>query len=83
VFAERVSSVAPERPQLAAALDYVRDGDKLVVHRLDRLARNMGNLLEIVERLKAKGVALRCLDPEIDTSSATGQNVAPTHIFSS
>jgi DNA invertase Pin-like site-specific DNA recombinase len=79
VFTERVSSVAPERPQLAAALDYVRDGDKLVVHRLDRLARSMANLLEIVERLKAKRVALRCLDPEIDTSSATGELIL--HMF--
>ena len=48
LFSEQVSSVA-QRPQLAAALDYVRDGDKLIVTRLDRLARGMGDLLEIAE----------------------------------
>jgi DNA invertase Pin-like site-specific DNA recombinase len=75
VFSERVSSVSPTRPQLAAALDFVREGDKLVVTRLDRLARSMANLLEIAERLKAKGVALQVLDPAMDTASATGELV--------
>jgi DNA invertase Pin-like site-specific DNA recombinase len=72
LFTEQVSSVA-KRDQLAAALDFVRDGDKLIVTRLDRLARGMGDLLGIAERLRAKGVALQVLDPAMDTSTATGE----------
>jgi len=79
VFSEQVSSVAPERPQLNAALDYVREGDTLIVYRLDRLARSMGNLLEIVKQLQARRVNLRVLDPEIDTASATGELIF--HLF--
>ena len=62
LFSEQVSSVA-QRLQLAAALDFVRDGDKLIVTRLDRLARGMGDLLEIAEQLRGKAVALQVLDP--------------------
>ena len=56
-FQEQVSSVAA-RPQLEAALDFVRDGDIFVVTKLDRLARSVANMLEIVARLEKKGVAL-------------------------
>ena len=55
VFRERVSSVA-RRDQLEAALDYCREGDVLVVTKLDRLARSMADLVVITSRLKAKGV---------------------------
>lgn len=71
-FSEMVSSVAA-RDQLAAALDFVREGDTLVVTRLDRLARSTADLLSIVATLDAKGVALRILDfggGEVDTKSA-------------
>jgi DNA invertase Pin-like site-specific DNA recombinase len=68
LFSEQVSSVA-QRLQLAAALDFVRDGDNLIVTRLDRLARGMGDLLEITEQLRGKGVAFQVLDPAMDTSS--------------
>lgn len=79
VFTEQVSSVAAVRPQLDAVLDFVRAGDKLVVTRLDRLARSMENLLQIAGRLKAKGVALQIMDPAMDTSSATGELIF--HVF--
>ena len=75
LFAERVSSVA-KRAQLEAALDYVRDGDTLVVTKPDRLARSVADLLAIIGRLEAKGVALRVLSmggTELDTRSATGK----------
>lgn len=75
IFSEQVSSVG-ERVQLEAALDYVREGDTLVVTKLDRLARSTSNLLDIVNRLEAKGVALRILDfggSAVDTSSPTGK----------
>lgn len=72
VFAEQVSSVA-EREQLVAAIDYLRDGDRLVVTKLDRLARSMRDLLEIVERIEAKGAGLRILAMNLDTTTATGK----------
>lgn len=72
VFAEQVSSVA-ERSQLEAAIDYLREGDALVVTKLDRLARSMRDLLDIVDRVKAKGAALRILNMNLDTSTATGE----------
>lgn len=73
VFSERVSSVA-RRPQLEAALDYVREGDTLTVGKPDRLARSVSDLLSIIGRLEAKGVALRVLSMggrEVDTRNPT------------
>ena len=67
-----MSSVA-QRPQLEAALDYLRDGDVLVITKLDRLARSVADLVAIGERLEAKGVALKVLDQAIDTSTPTGR----------
>jgi DNA invertase Pin-like site-specific DNA recombinase len=61
VFQEQVSSVAA-RTQLDAALDFMREGDVFMVTKLDRLARSVAHLLQIVERLKAKRVALRILE---------------------
>jgi DNA invertase Pin-like site-specific DNA recombinase len=72
VFAEKVSSVA-ERAQLEAALDYAREGDILVITRLDRLARSVSHLVAIGDRLEAKAVALRVLEQAIDTSNCTGR----------
>ena len=72
VFAEKVSSVA-ERAQLEAALDYAREGDILVVTKLDRLARSVSHLVAIGGRLEAKAVALRVLEQAIDTSNCTGR----------
>ena len=58
VYTDKVSGAESNRPQLQAALDYVRDGDVLVVHSMDRLARNIRNLLEIVEQLTERGVVV-------------------------
>lgn len=72
---ERVSSVA-QRDQLAAALDFAREGDTLVVTRLDRLARSTADLLDIIGKLERKGVALRILDfggQAVDTKSPSGK----------
>jgi DNA invertase Pin-like site-specific DNA recombinase len=71
-----VPSERRERAQLAAALDYNREGDTLVVTKLDRLARSARHLSELVDGLEAKGVTLRILnfggDP-VDTTGATGR----------
>ena len=72
IFAEHVSSVDAIKPQLRAALDWCRDGDTLVVTRPCRLARNVGDLLKIVEGLKARGVTLRILSVGVDTATANG-----------
>jgi DNA invertase Pin-like site-specific DNA recombinase len=75
VFQEQVSSVG-ERAQLEAALDYVREGDTLVVTKLDRLARSARGLGELVENLERKGVALRILNfggGQVDTRGAAGR----------
>jgi DNA invertase Pin-like site-specific DNA recombinase len=75
IFSEQTSSVGP-RPQLEAALDFVREGDTLVVTRLDRLARSTTDLLSVVQRLEQKCVALRILDfggSAVDTQSPSGK----------
>jgi len=74
LFVEQVSSVdVVAREKLAQALDFIREGDTLVVTKLDRLARSVAHLVEITGRLKAKGAALRILDMGIDTTTATGE----------
>lgn len=72
IFEEQVSSIG-DRPQLRACLDYLRDGDTLIVTKLDRLARDTRHLLEMVETLTVKGVTLRILSMNIDTGTATGK----------
>ncbi|MBR9972055.1 recombinase family protein [Magnetospirillum sulfuroxidans] len=74
VFSEQVSSVdVTNRAQLALALDFVREGDTLVVTKLDRLARSVAHLLSIVDTLSRKGVGLRILGMGIDTATPTGK----------
>jgi DNA invertase Pin-like site-specific DNA recombinase len=72
IFSEQVSAVG-KRPQLEAALDFIREGDTLTVTKLDRLARSTQHLLEIAERMKAKGADLSILNLGADTSTATGR----------
>src|SRR5664279_1779371 len=72
LFRENVSSVAP-RKQLEAAIEFAREGDTLVVTKIDRLARSVRHLCEIVDRLQAKGVALRILNMNLDTNDPTGK----------
>lgn len=56
LFEDKASGKSKDRPQLAAALDYVREGDTLVVHSMDRLARNLEDLRGIVRDLTGRGV---------------------------
>ena len=69
---KRSGRQAENRPQLQAALEYVREGDVLVVSRLDRMARSVLDLARIADLLKKKGVSLRVLDQGLDTSTAEG-----------
>lgn len=75
MFSEQQSSVAI-RAQLEAALDYCREGDTLVVTKLDRLARSARHLSELVDQLETKGVTPRILNfggDAVDTRGATGR----------
>lgn len=72
VFLEQTSSVGPRRA-LEAALEYVREGDTLVVTKLDRLARSVVHLGQILQQLEAKKVGLRILNLGIDTNTPTGK----------
>lgn len=73
VFQETVSGASDDRPQLALLLAYVKEGDVVVVTKLDRLARNTRHLLEISEYLQHKQVTLRILNLGIDTATPTGK----------
>jgi DNA invertase Pin-like site-specific DNA recombinase len=61
------------RAELRNLLDFIRQGDELVVTRIDRLARSIGDLQDIVRELRAKGAALKAIEQTIDTSTAAGK----------
>ncbi len=71
IFAEHVSAVDRHRPELEAALDWLRSGDTFIITKPDRLARSVTDLLGIIERLKAKSVTVRILAMHLDTSNPT------------
>jgi len=74
IFAEKKSGrLSENRPQLQACLAYVREGDILVISRLDRMARSVLDLAKIADALEKNGVALRVLDQSIDTSTSEGR----------
>lgn len=73
IFQEKRSGIDNTRSELKNALDYIREGDVLVVTRLDRLARSTAHLCKITETLVQKSVALKVLDQNIDTKDATGR----------
>lgn len=72
-FTEKISGKNTERPELQNMLDFAREGDTIYIHDFSRLARNTKDLLEIVERLNAKGVTLVSNKERIDSSTATGK----------
>ncbi len=74
IRAEKASGTRRDgRTELQMLLDFVQPGDTLVVTRIDRLARSMKDLQDIVHELKAKGVALRATEQPVDTSTAAGK----------
>ena len=80
IYEEKVSGVA-HREQLQECMQYLREGDSLVIYKLDRLGRSLKDLLAIVEQLQNKKVSLVSLKDNIDTGSTTGKLVL--HIFAS
>ncbi len=79
IFTEKASGAQRDRPELAAALGYIRAGDTLVVWKLDRLARSLPQLLETVAQLDARGIELRSVTENIDTATPGGRLVF--HLF--
>lgn len=79
LFEEKASGAQRDRPQLKAALDYMRAGDTLVVWKLDRLARSMRQLIDTVEHLHSRDIGFRSLTEAIDTTTAGGKLIF--HIF--
>jgi len=75
LYTDKVTGVTSERPGLQAALTHLREGDTLIVWRLDRLGRSLKHLIETVTILKEQGVAFRSLTENIDTATATGNLV--------
>lgn len=71
IFTEHASGKDTNRPQLQAAISYVRDGDHFVVHSMDRLARNVEDMLRIVRQLNEKGVSVQFIKENMTFSSST------------
>jgi DNA invertase Pin-like site-specific DNA recombinase len=78
-FIDKASGAKADRPQLAAALDYLREGDTLVVWRLDRLGRSLKHLIEVVNALHDRGIGFRSLTEGFDTTTPGGELIF--HVF--
>lgn len=79
VFEDVASGARTDRPGLAAALAYLRDGDTLAVWKLDRLGRSLPHLVQTVAELARRGVGFRSLTESIDTTTSNGRLVF--HLF--
>ena len=73
IFDDHASGAHSDRPGLQRALDYVREGDVLVVWKLDRLGRSLAHLIEVVTALEQHGVGFRSITEAIDTTTAAGR----------
>jgi len=73
VFDDKISGSQSERPGLAKALEMLRDGDTLVVWKLDRLGRGVKNLVDLVGQLQKQGIQFKSLTDAIDTSTPSGR----------
>ena len=75
IFVDHMTGSHMDRPQLTAALEYVRRGDTLVLWKMDRAGRNTRGVLELVEDLTRRGVGLRSITEEIDTGGPMGKAI--------
>lgn len=73
VFHDIASGANSERPELAAALEFMRKGDTLVVWKLDRLGRSLSKLIEFIKDLQNKDIGFKSLQDAIDTTTAQGK----------
>ncbi len=79
IFEDTVSGARTDRPGLTDALAFLRDGDVLVVWRLDRLGRSLAHLIEVIGGLEARGIGFRSLTESIDTTTSGGRLIF--HVF--
>ncbi len=79
VFTDTASGARADRPGLNEALSHLREGDTLVVWKLDRLGRSLKNLIEATQELEKRGIGLRSLQEQIDTTTPGGKLVF--HVF--
>src|SRR6476659_4683996 len=79
IFTDTMSGSRSDRPGLEQALDYLREGDVLVVWRLDRLGRSLKYLIEVITRLNERGIGFRSLTEQIDTTTSGGKLIF--HVF--
>lgn len=79
IHVEMASGKASDRPELRKVMNYLREGDTLVVWRLDRLGRSMKHLVELVAQMDEKGISFRSLTEEMDTTTPGGKLIF--HIF--
>lgn len=73
IFTEKASGSHRDRPQLIAALDYLREGDTLVVWKLSRLARSITQVIKTTEDINKRGIGLKVLTQNIDTTTPEGR----------
>lgn len=73
IFTDKATGTNTARAGLTDMMEFVRDGDTLVVTRLDRFARSLSDLYALLERLTGRGVAFHCLRQSIDTATSTGK----------
>lgn len=75
IFHEQISSISKQRSQLDYMLDFIREGDVLIITKIDRLARSVAHLLSIIDLLEKKQVGLKIINLGIDTHTPTGRLV--------
>jgi DNA invertase Pin-like site-specific DNA recombinase len=79
VFLEKASGAQRDRPELMKALEYLREGDTLIVWKLDRLGRSLRQLLDTVETLNSRGIDFRSITERLETGSPGGR--LTFHVF--
>lgn len=76
IFMDKISGKSTDRPELQKMLSFIREGDTLIVHSLDRLARNLGDLLGMVEDLTNRGISIHFIAERLDFEA--GKDASPT-----
>lgn len=73
IFSEKITGRQQSRPELDACLNFIREGDTLIVYKLDRLGRSLRNIILLLDDFKRKGIRFTSLQDNISTEGATGQ----------
>lgn len=73
IFTDQATGTNANRPGLQEMMSFVREGDTIIVSRLDRFARSLSDLFKLLDELSQKGVSFQCVHQSIDTASSTGK----------